>query len=118
MANLDLWKILLVPRKKRWRENSKHGKTEKKQNQQISKHYFFESQHKFMKPFSAKLEKIRQEEYEKLKNKEAHVQEAVEKKKAAIDARFQKKTLQITEKANKYRSTGKLPKKCFGICSD
>lgn len=48
----------------------------------------------------------RQHEHEKLKTKEAHVQQAVEEKKASIDAhQCQKKTLMITEKGDKDRST-------------
>ncbi|RXI08417.1 hypothetical protein DVH24_022561 [Malus domestica] len=65
-----------------------------------------------------KVEKQRQREVEKLKNKEARSAKIIEDSKVRIEAKRSKGHFNVEKKADKFRSTNTMPTKCFGMCVD
>ena len=61
-----------------------------------------------------KLEKLKAEYVEKMKNKVALIHKEAEEKKAIVEAKRGEDLLKAEESAAKYRATGTTPKKILG----
>lgn len=60
----------------------------------------------------------KQREIERIKNEEATSKKKFDERTVGIEAKREQNKHKIDQMAQKFRSTGILPKKCFGFCSD
>lgn len=60
----------------------------------------------------------KQREIERIKNEEATSKKKFDERTVGIEAKREQNKHKIDHMAQKFRSTGTLPKKCFGFCSD
>ncbi|THG08625.1 hypothetical protein TEA_012719 [Camellia sinensis var. sinensis] len=70
-----------------------------------------------LKKMEEKIEMMKAEYTEKMKNKAAEIHKAAEEKRAMIEAKRGEDVLKVEEVAAKFRATGNTPKRFFGCFS-
>ncbi|KAI7995676.1 hypothetical protein LOK49_LG11G02618 [Camellia lanceoleosa] len=106
---------------KAWEESEK-TKTENKAYKKLSAIGSWENSKKAcveaqLKKMEEKIEMMKAEYTEKMKNKAAEIHKAAEEKRAMIEAKRGEDVLKVEEVAAKFRATGNTPKKFFGCFS-